>query len=300
MGPEEQHQKKVDELKKELKEKEEEFKQQAVALKKKYQRQNIFMGQLVSKMRCPVCMEVPHRGPVPVCPNGHFVCSHCITETCPSCSVVMGEGRSQLSTFILGNVEHKCKFDDCEENIPLDYLDEHEASCLHRTVNCPVSDILCTEKVSLSKLVQHMLASDCCRNDTAPDETLPGWNRINLFFTDMNRKQECLSASLFTFAGESYAIFVLKLEEDFFVVPVMLSKETECSKYRIEMIIHGREADALESKVSAGFQGSFFSIDEEKKCMEMYGTTQGLMKKIVKKEGEKYKFSLSFKISAEE
>ena len=79
----------------------------------------------------------------------------------------------------------------------------------------------------------------------------------------------------------------------------MLATETECSKYRIEMIIHQREAEALESKVSARFQGNLISIDEKKKCMELYGTNQRLMKKILKKEGEKYKFSFSFKISVQ-
>ena len=42
----------------------------------------------------------------------------------------------------------------------------------------------------------------------------------------------------------------------------MLATETECSKYRIEMIIHQREAEALESKVSARFQGNLIPIDE--------------------------------------
>jgi len=262
-------------------------------------KQKKFIGELADKFECPVCMEVPRRGPVPVCPNGHFVCSHCVTETCPSCRVVMGEGKSLISQTILENIDHKCRFDDCEEYFPLGDLDEHEASCLHRTVNCPVPDIQCTEKVPLSKLVQHLVASDCCRNGTAPDETLPGWNRINLFSIDMSRKKESWSATMFTFEGETYVIFLSKVESHYYFVPVMLATETECSKYRIEMIIHEREAEALESKVSARFQGNVISIDENKKCMELYGTNHRLMKKIVKKEGEKYKFSLSFKISAQ-
>ena len=129
-----------------------------------------------------------------------------------------------------------------------------------------------------------MLASDCCRNDTAPDETLPGWNRINLFSTDMSRKKESWSATMFTFSGEIFVVFLLKLDGHFYFVPVMLNSENECSKYRIEMIIHEREAEALESKVSARFQGNLISIDEKKKCMELYGTNQRLMKKIVKKD----------------
>ena len=50
------------------------------------------------------------------------------------------------------------------------------------------------------------------------------------------------------------------------------------------MIIHEREAEALETKVSARFQGNLISIDEKKKCMELYGTNQRLMEKIVKKD----------------
>ena len=79
-------------------------------------------------------------------------------------------------------------------------------------------------------------------------------------------------------------VFLLKLDGHFYFVPVMLNSENECSKYRIEMIIHEREAEALETKVSARFQGNLISNDEKKKCMELYGTNQRLMKKIVKKD----------------
>lgn len=56
-------------------------------------------SKLVAKLRemveCPVCLELPREGPVPVCPNGHVVCSPCLRRrrqiegelitSCPSC-----------------------------------------------------------------------------------------------------------------------------------------------------------------------------------------------------------------------
>jgi hypothetical protein len=39
-----------------------------------------------------VCLDVPKRGPVPVCANGHVVCSKCLRLECPTCRSLILRG----------------------------------------------------------------------------------------------------------------------------------------------------------------------------------------------------------------
>ena len=75
--------------------------------------------QVVEKMKekveCPVCMEMPRKGPVPMCTNGHFICTPCLDKRkqdgkyeCATCKVGMGGIKSLLATVVLENVEHQC------------------------------------------------------------------------------------------------------------------------------------------------------------------------------------------------
>ena len=93
----------------------------------KMKKQSEFCQQLTNKMECPICHEVPHHGPVPVCPNGHVVCTTCKTELCPTCRQPMGAGKSILANLVLEHVEKKCKFVCCDEELVLVKLDQHEA-----------------------------------------------------------------------------------------------------------------------------------------------------------------------------
>ena len=42
------------------------------------------VDKLKDNVECPVCLEIPWTGPVPVCPNGHLVCHDCKRDTCPT------------------------------------------------------------------------------------------------------------------------------------------------------------------------------------------------------------------------
>ena len=33
------------------------------------------------EVECPVCMEIPRKGPIYACPNGHLVCQRCKGKT---------------------------------------------------------------------------------------------------------------------------------------------------------------------------------------------------------------------------
>ena len=102
-----------------------EHKIEVEALKKQMAEQKHLIEQLKVKIECPVCMEIPRSGPVPVCPNGHFVCKKCKTGSCPTCRVVMGNGKSLLAITVIENIDHKCKFVECEELFAMDKLAVH-------------------------------------------------------------------------------------------------------------------------------------------------------------------------------
>ena len=99
-------------------------------------KQDQILCEAADKIECPVCLEIPRSGPVPVCPNGHFVCKKCKAGSCPTCRVAMGEGKSLLAVTILESIEHSCKFEDCDEKFPLAHIEKHEEVCLCRLVNC--------------------------------------------------------------------------------------------------------------------------------------------------------------------
>ena len=107
------------------------------------------VDKLKDKIKCPVCMEIPRAGPLPVCPNGHLVCQECTRDTCPTCRVRMGTGKSLLASTIIENIEHKCKFSDCGEFFPLETIEEHIKVCPRRTVSCPYAN--CGVKIGLSR-----------------------------------------------------------------------------------------------------------------------------------------------------
>merc|ERR1719154_873623 len=79
-------------------------------LKAEVDKRNQILNQMKDKVECPVCMEVPRSGPFPVCPNGHFVCKKCKTESeseaCPTCRVPMGNRKSLLASIVIDNIKH--------------------------------------------------------------------------------------------------------------------------------------------------------------------------------------------------
>merc|ERR1719154_219774 len=89
-------------------------------LKEETEKHNQILDQMKDKVECPVCMEVPRSGPVPVCPNGHFVCKKCKTGACPTCRVPMGNNKSLLAGIVIDNIKHGCRFIKCEKSYAID------------------------------------------------------------------------------------------------------------------------------------------------------------------------------------
>ena len=206
----------------------------------------------------------------------------------------MGTNTSLLAGTVLENIDHTCKFEDCNENFCLEDLKKHEAICPHRTVNCPISK--CTVKTMLSKLVDHLKNSKkCCGGDL---EALENWNRRNLSVggdasgrNDINWRMH-----IYSFSDEVFAVFPMKSGGQFYFSVIMFASETECSKYEFEMIIHEKESEALDSVTAVKFCGNPLSIDLKKEEQKLYSIGQQLMTKIVNKSIDGNAFSLSFKL----
>lgn len=257
----------------------------------KMKKQTQFCQQLKDKLECPICLEVPHHGPVPVCPNGHVVCIPCKTELCPTCRQPMGSGKSLLANLVLEHVEQKCKFVGCDEELILAKLDQHEAVCQHRTVTCPYPN--CGEKVSLSKLVDHLRASkDCCAESGDPLRAhKKKWNRTNYLIKEKTVKNLSWKIHIYSISGQIFSVFPLVADEHYYFVIIMFGSEAECSKFKFEMIVHEHGVDPLESEDSFRFCGSPLSIDAEKEDLNVYGVSERLMKKMLQKN-----VSFSFKV----
>ena len=265
--------------------------------------QDKLMKLLMDHLECPVCLEIPRSGPVPVCPNGHFVCKTCKVhfQNCPTCQTTMGSGgRSLLAAAILENIEHKCNNDGCDQQFVLKDLKKHEENCLYRVVCCP--DGSCHRRnIPLIRLVDHLYKSGHSE-DKKPLETDLRWNRINFTITfDLSEKSMTCPKRVFSYAGQVFAVFPSKSDGQFYFVLVMFASESKCSQFKFEMVVHDRDSDASDSNRAVKFQGSPISVDVKKEDLNLYATSEKLMTKILKTKpvvSRVHTFSLSFKISS--
>jgi len=267
-------------------------------LRSKVVRQDILMQKLKEKLECPVCLDIPRSAPVYVCPNGHFVCQNCRRDTCPSCRIVMGVGTSLLAASILENIEHMCKFVDCNKVIAREALEEHEAVCVHRPVSCP--HITCEVSLSLVKLVDHFQSSPCCMDTEDPPPTPDVWHIKVYTGFDENVKDQHWPIQLLSYCGEHFAVFPLKSEGLVYFMIVMLASSSKCSEFTFEMIVHDRWSDAFSSTVTVKFTGTPLSIDVKKEDLKLYGPNEHLMKTILGPDDAEYNqrgFGLSWKIT---
>jgi len=274
------------------------FEEEAKKAKSLAAKHKHFLEMLSGKIECPVCLEVPRDGPVPVCPNGHFVCKKCKKTTCPSCRVGMGTGKSLLATTVLENLDHRCKFDECEEFFALDKLDDHEKVCRHRTVLCAYAG--CTELVPLSKMAQHLSSSKACCTSAGPLVTavsslvvVPGYF---LKPKDFEREKFCYPLHWYSLDGYDLCFFPEKDGANFYFSCVMFSSEAVSSKFKIQMTVHAKRS-LRNSGVSFQFCGKPSSIDEDYNEVKHYGLVVGAkaMAKISKMGDDEFYVSVSLK-----
>ena len=248
-------------------------------MKQKVRRQNLLIQKLKDKLECPVCLDIPRNAPVPVCLNGHFVCQKCKRDSCPSCRIVMGVGTSLLAATILENIEHTCKFVDCDKVLAREDLENHEEGCAHRIISCP--HVTCEGKFSLAKLVDHFQSSPCCMNVDEPLPTKEMWHIKVYTGWNENVKQQHWPIHMLSYAGEHFAVLPFKSEGLVYFMIVMLASESKCSKFKFEMIVHDRWSNAFNSTITVKFTGTPLSIDVKKEDLKLYGPNEHLMKTIL-------------------
>ena len=107
--------------------------------------ENLKLKTLVDEMRsrveCQVCLVLPRQGPVPMCPNGHFICTSCKARNrqegktrCPTCQQPLGEIRSLLARILIENVLHECDLEGCGQMVTLGGYKGHQDRCDFRLV----------------------------------------------------------------------------------------------------------------------------------------------------------------------
>merc|ERR1712179_643703 len=74
-----------EELKLEKGKVEEELKLEKGKVEEELKLERAKFDHLKKMVECPICLEVPRKGPIFMCPNGHFLCKKCRRENCPTC-----------------------------------------------------------------------------------------------------------------------------------------------------------------------------------------------------------------------
>jgi len=261
---------------------------------------NIF-EKLKENLECPVCMEIPRSGPVFACPNGHFVCKKCKSGSCPTCRVEMGNGKSLLAVTVIENIDHKCKFAECEELFAKDKLEAHENICKFRIVKCPYSS--CGVEVALSKLVDHLGQQNTCCLSSVPtviptsSKTGTASFKVNNL-TEFQKHQLSWTVVMFSYRDTNFAVTASKTGDYYHFTMVMFESEEVCSKYKIDMEVHERDSSFQDSELSIRFRGNPRSIEENKSDVKFLGLTvhHKVMEEVIKRNNDLV-FTVSFSFS---
>ena len=245
-------------------------------------------------IECPVCLDVPRRGPVYACPNGHLVCQKCKRATCPSCRESMGENKSLVAVSILEKILHDCKFVECEEEYPLQHIEQHEKNCEHRMVACP--NYGCDQIVPLSKLSDHLQIMPCSFGSSP---SLVGGSRgIRTYRAHITQvSQNCnqhWKVSTFLYEGISLALCVQKSRENWQFTIVMFECPKVCSRFKVEMEVYATDS-IEETRLRATVRCQPCSIDETVAEMKGLGlcVSHRFMERMTLIEDE-FRFTVSF------
>ena len=209
----------------------------------------------------------------------------------------MGTGKSILAATVLENIEHCCKFDECDQKCAKEDLDIHEKACPHRNVVCPQN--ICKVRVPLSKLADHLVNSKkCCHQEFARHITNQDWSQVTFKTRDIFKTKANWGVQICSFSGQFFAVSIRRSERHFYFMVVMFATEVECSKFKFEMIIHNCDSEPSESDMTAvKFQGKPFSIDVNKRDLNLFCTSELLLNNLVKSSVNKIAFSVSYKLS---
>merc|ERR1712059_176301 len=182
---------------------------------------------------------------IPVCPNGHVVCSKCVKENCPTCRVKMGQGKSTLAVTVIENIDHECENEGCQEKFQLGELANHGKCCIYRPVKCPVCDV----QISLASLPTHMESSSTCWGSKIESHEMPREIYYDTTMTDMILEED-----------ETWDPECMRYDGRIFVVKVARCKVGGNSP-RWVFIVQRPGGDDPEGKCSLRYHGDICPID---------------------------------------
>jgi len=253
---------------------------------------------LKKQVECPVCLEVPRKGPVFACPNGHLVCQKCKRENCPTCRGAVGDNKSLVAVAIIEKILHDCKFVQCEEEFALEEIEEHEKHCEHRVVACPYYEE-CDQRVSLSKLLEHLERKPCGRR-RAPIVVNEYVSEIARYEANTRELFESRNGLHWKVATYSHAGYLLALRVNksannmWQFIIVMFETPEVCAEFNVEIEVYEADSDP-NTRLSAKVHCHPSSIDEASAEMEGLGLCvhHRFMKRMMLKE-EYCRFIVSF------
>jgi len=253
------------------------------------------VNTLKNQIECPVCLEVPRKGPVFACPNGHLVCQRCKQDTCPTCMEDVGDNKSLVALSVIENILHDCKFVECEGEFSLKDVEEHEKVCDHRIVACPYGQ--CDQMVALSKLVFHLGKNACASNRVPIVVESYGEKTFNLSILEKLQNPH-ISWKMTTYYHERHFLVlkVNKIGEYWRFVIVMLESLEVCSKFNIEIEVHETNS-CPDTRLNARVRCQPCSVDQTPAEMEGFGLYvphKFMMKMMLKEDSFKFTVSLSF------
>lgn len=150
-------------------------------------------------MECPVCMEIPRRGPIYNCHNGHLICPTCQPQVreCPTCRDRDIDCRNLLAERLLEStlrdtpVPCQNHLAGCEKEDLVANLIHHEMGCYYRAVKCPAHHRnACHWTGPLSQLIKHVINNKCAQvvkekgRDRAFTSTIGDFNQENMSVFD--------------------------------------------------------------------------------------------------------------------
>jgi len=249
------------------------------------------VDNLKNMVECPICLEVPRKGPIFMCSNGHFLCEKCRRQNCPTCREVMGNNKSILAVAVIENILHDCKFAECEQKYPLDKIEQHEKNCKHRIVSCPYySD--CTEKVPLPKLLNHLEMT--CSSNKIPIVVDSSFERnLTLDLSSISKPFLHWKVRTFSYQGFNFAGCAEKSDDHFHFSVVMFETPEVCSRFHIEIEVYEKNASPTK-RLSARVCCNPCSIDQAESELKKLGLTVHhlAMEKMVLKE-DSFDFTIS-------
>jgi hypothetical protein len=144
-------------------------------------------------------------------------------EQCPTCRVKFSGIRNVALEKIARRQQYPCTNRDkgCSQVFPIDLISEHQASCRHGQIKCPINKVkvACTWKGILSDLKEHVKEAHF------------------KYFSDravFNAVLVEAAASLIFCFGEVFLYYKRVRDGRFYCVVQLIGSHTEASKYKCE------------------------------------------------------------------